>query len=725
MEIRDFDVKIDQKKVLSLIDCSEESPAYEQVLEEYAALEKEVYGLIKARGVFSFSKDIVNRPGYLKEEDQGVVYVLMTVGKEVSQYSNQLFEKGDYLGGMLVDAMADIYLFSMEETMQRFIREACGAEHLGISRRLEAPGDIPMEVHKLAYEQVEAKEKLDIELSQGYMFSPVKTSCYLLVLTEDEALFEAQHDCTACSAMGCAMRKASTLTVINGDKVLVVDYKKNETILDVFKRHEIYQNAICGGRGSCGKCKVQIVAGTLEVTEADRKKLTPEEIEKGYRLSCIAMPKQGLTIRLPDSKEGAFRILTTYQGESKDLNESEGKDRTYAVAIDIGTTTLAIALVDEKTGEVLFTTSAINTQSIYGADVISRIQAANEGKGPYLRASVQAVIVKGIREILDHTGIVGKAIGQVVIGCNTTMGHILMGYSCESLGVSPFTPVNIESITESFESLFGEKDLACQVTILPGISTYVGGDIVAGLLACDFDETEGICLLVDFGTNGEMAIGNKDRILCTATAAGPAFEGGNISSGTGSVEGAICSITLEEKEVKIKTIGDKPPTGLCGTGVIEAVAELVKAELVDETGRLEEDYFEEGFKLATTEQGKNIYFTQKDLREVQLAKSAIRSGIEILIENYGITYEEIDKVYLAGGFGFNLDQAKAIVVGLFPEEIREKMKVIGNSCLGGAIKYIRDKEGPKRVAQIGDISTEINLSQDKRFNEYYVDYMYF
>lgn len=305
------------------------------------------------------------------------------------------------------------------------------------------------------------------------------------------------------------------------------------------------------------------------------------------------------------------------------------------------------------------------------------------------------------------------------------MGHLLMGYDCDTLGVYPFTPVNIDFIEGSFQEILGNDLLDASTVLLPGISTYVGGDIVSGLLSLGFDSREQVCLLVDLGTNGEMALGNRDKIMVTSTAAGPAFEGGNISCGMGSVAGAICSVKIEDGTVSVKTIRDQAPVGLCGTGVVETVAELVKEEIVEDSGLLDEEYFEDGFLLAKDPEGKEIVFTQQDVREIQLAKAAVRGGVETLLVRYGISYDDVHKVYLAGGFGYKLDTEKAIAIGMFPEEFQGKIEAIGNSSLAGAVEYLTEQDSRERIGKILSVSTEINLSADKDFNEFYMDSMFF
>lgn len=496
---------------------------------------------------------------------------------------------------------------------------------------------------------------------------------------------------------------------------------EKESIMNALLRQGIYVSAVCGGRGTCGKCRIQVVEGELPVTPSDRKKLKEEELAAGYRLACRAVPEGDCTIRLCFQTDEAFNVV----GGRESAASKEKAMSRYAIAIDIGTTTLAMQLLDLKTGSAVDTYTGINHQRAYGSDVISRIQASNDGKGELLRRSICQDLLAGIRRMTGNLGLEKNQVERIVIGGNTTMGHLLLGFSCEHLGVFPFKPVDISTIHRSFEEVFESSELECEVILIPGISTYVGGDIVSGLLSCGFAENEKVCLLVDLGTNGEMAVGNKDKIFVTSTAAGPAFEGGNISWGMGSVAGAVCSVKIQDGKAQVETISDQPPEGLCGTGVIETTAELVKSGLVDETGLLDEEYFETGFPLAETPDGESITFTQKDVREIQLAKAAVRAGMETLLLRYGVTYDQVDTLYLAGGFGFHIDQDKAIDIGLLPKAFRGRIKAVGNSSLSGAEKYISGETAIYQTDKIVEIAKEIELSTDPDFNELYMEHMYF
>lgn len=314
----------------------------------------------------------------------------------------------------------------------------------------------------------------------------------------------------------------------------------------------------------------------------------------------------------------------------------------------------------------------------------------------------------------------------MVIAGNTTMIHLLMGYSCETLGRYPFTPVNIKTIHTSYRRLFenmveGLEDW--EIVICPGISTYVGGDIVSGIYELSLSEEKKPCVLVDLGTNGEMAVGCRNKILCASTAAGPAFEGGNIVCGTGSIPGAVCSVERTKKGISVQTIGDAPPCGICGTGVVEAISELKDWNIIDENGLMEEAYFEEGFLLS--EENGGIRLFQKDVREFQLAKAAVRAGFETLLLKYGISWEEIERIYIAGGFGYSMNIRKAVNIGLFPEGSEDKVIAAGNTSLRGAARCLLDYNGVEKMESIVDQAEEIQLSGDQNFQEYYMEYIGF
>lgn len=722
-ELHNLKFKIQKESVLKAMDCYEDSPVYEEVVDTYEEIYEDMLSLVEPVGILGFGTLPESVATEKYKAGTPVVYMVMSIGNGIKEESTKAFQEGDYVKGMLTDAMADDALFSMEEQVLARLKEVCREHNVGVLARLEAPHDISMESQKTAWEHLELKRRFGIDISTGFMFDPVKTSCQVFVLTEDADSFKAQHDCRKCPNIHCRLRNIPDTEVVvhRGAETKTILVKEGESLLDAFIRQEIYISAPCGGKGRCGKCGIQVLNGNTWISDEDKKIYSEEELDAGWRLSCCLYPTEELEVSVSQSDESLFEAV----GETENTEESGTEESFYHVAVDIGTTTIAMSLIGGESGKVFHTVTSVNSQRAYGADVISRIQASVDGKKEELKKSIQKDLQDSMEKLLKETGVSGEDVGKIVIGGNTTMGHLLMGYDCDTLGVFPFTPVNIDFIKGTEEILgtdrFGKKE----VILLPGISTYVGGDIVSGMYAYDFTEKEDVCMFIDLGTNGEMGIGNKEKILVTSTAAGPAFEGGNITWGMGSVPGAICSVKLEGTEAEVKTIRDEAPQGICGTGVVETAAELVREEIVDETGALDEDYFDDGFPLAKTPDGKEIVFTQKDVREIQLAKAAVRAGVETLLLRYGIKKEEVSKVYLAGGFGYKLNTDKAIAIGMIPEEWADRIVAVGNSSLSGACKYLKDENGDKTIEKLVSISEEVNLSADKEFNEFYMNEMFF
>lgn len=523
------------------------------------------------------------------------------------------------------------------------------------------------------------------------------------------------------------MNRSHLIKIWSNHQIKQIECYEDESLLDAMRRHGLPYYSDCGGRGTCGKCKIRITEGTSETGREDRRRISAEELEEGYRLACRVLPKGELTIELMNYNESIETVTS-----AKDINpyapSEHGSEQGYAIGIDLGTTTLAFQIVNSHTGELLRSRTAMNPQRRLGADVISRMKASNDGKREPLRQMILEALQQGIEELTKEACVSPELIQQITIAGNTTMIHLLMGYSCEELGRYPFQPVHIGLIQEEFAEFFGEENvnstIRAEVTVLAGISAFVGSDIVAGLGLCGFDQSEKICLFLDLGTNGELAIGNKDKLLVSSTAAGPAFEGGNISIGMGSVPGAISKLSLREGTLHVETIGNQKPVGICGTGVIELCSELLDNGIMDATGLLREDYFEDGY-LVWQEEGRQLRFLQRDIRELQLAKAAIRSGIELLIKSYGCSDESIDKVYLAGGFGYVLPVEKAVHIGLLPEQLKDRIVSVGNSSLAGAIRYAIDKDFSARLNEVAGKAEELHIANQEEFQEYYIRYMNF
>ncbi|AEF84592.1 ferredoxin [Treponema primitia ZAS-2] len=592
---------------------------------------------------------------------------------------------------------------------------------------------------------------------------------------------------------------APLITVVSGDteQTIRFDIQKDDNLLKSLQVGGLYVPAICGGRGTCGKCKVKVTRGNLEPSQADRDYFSESDINDGWRLGCNARPGEDLRIIIPKSDEQSFESVISFgTGETEEsatgpaaqtekialqrsatsfahqlagnqdkylslhsltqialcadmaaakdaapvgseeairepavylyrdkgaiVSVQSGPEPVYGIGIDIGTTTIAIALVDLVTGRIRDRFSTVNKQRAFGADVISRMQRASKGDLSLLTGSVRKQISVGIETLLATNTIRARDVCKVAVAGNTTMMHLLLGLSCATLGQFPFTPVTLNFVFCSFPELF-EGDLSCQVAILPGISTYVGADITAGIYFSNMYKSREPELLMDIGTNGEMALMVSGKLLCTATAAGPAFEGGNIQWGTGSVPGAISSVVWQNGQFELKTIGNRPPGGICGSGVVDLVNEGLKSSLIEPSGRFDKSVPKTGIFLAKTVDGQDINFCQKDVRELQLAKSAVRSGVDALIRHAGLSYGDIKNLFVAGGFGYNLNFSSGAGIGLIPPELQPKVRLIGNSALGGTVRYLLEGDSEETLNAIVGLSEEYSLPEDSYFNEMFIE----
>ena len=602
------------------------------------------------------------------------------------------------------------------------------------------------------------------------------------------------------------------LKVKTEKKEFYISWEQGQSLLEVLQKNQLVLSHSCHGNGTCGKCKVKILSEDYPVTEADRRRLSVEELAQGIRLACKAKaeileeagkPKE-IFIEILDESEENMVIegssirkgpeISTIEKESFEIHQNKQNsmaEKEYFIAVDIGTTTIAMALVEEGTGNIPDMYFSINHQRKFGADVLSRIKAANEQNAEELKRLIEKDLWQGIcklagikKDIFQNGSYEMKKekvlseirISRIVIAGNTTMIHLLMGYACETLGRYPFVSKHLkqiectlkECIKNCFEDFWKqgiiynwdnsiirndtkkvsvdvlEKYENIPVIILPGISAFVGGDIVSGLLCCPEFETEEICLLIDLGTNGEMVLGNKDRLLTASAAAGPAFEGGNIICGTAGIPGSICQVKIQNQRAVVKAIKEEiPPVGICGSGLVSCIAQLKQNNMIDGAGSLRYPYSKQGFSLWTFENGEKIAVYQQDIREFQKAKSAIRAGIEILMEEYGCKDADISRVYLAGGFGTNLSVEDAVVTGILPETFLGKTESIGNSALKGAILYGLGMNGREKTEEFSGVSCKdkaymeekavsivqrsknVSLAENRKFENLYLEYMGF
>ncbi len=409
-------------------------------------------------------------------------------------------------------------------------------------------------------------------------------------------------------------------------------------------------------------------------------------------------------------------------------------DRTgYGIAVDIGTTTVVAYLYDLAACSLLAVTSRINAQVTLGTDVISRIKYCMDIDGGLkdLHEAIISELNSLMAEVVSQAKLKADDISRVVVTGNTTMLHLFEGLSPVSMGAAPFEPASTFGYSRKAVEL-GLIVSEAEVYLTDCISAFVGGDITTAILASGMCESEDLTLLLDIGTNGEVALGSSGMLLVTSTAAGPAFEGAQLSCGMASVRGAINSIDVMQGEITFTTIGDAPPQGICGSGAVDALALALKAGLVDETGRIsDEDDVAEPLRRYLTEQNgmpalkiaEGIVITQKDIRELQTAKAAIAAGILSLLHHAGTALDSVKRLYLAGGFGNYMVPENAVAIGLLPHELSDRICPIGNAAGAGAVMTLLSKL--EKCQAIRNMGRHVNLDGNPYFMEKYVDCMLF
>lgn len=456
-----------------------------------------------------------------------------------------------------------------------------------------------------------------------------------------------------------------------GERTLIA--KDGELLSELFGRCGIEAPHPCAGRGVCKKCRA-VVDG--------------EEI-----LTCRYRVEGDVTVILPSRGTLDKEVLADHAAFDD--------DRLF-YALDIGTTTLALSLVSFD-GREICRVNALNPQSVFGADVISRIEQCSIGGA----MSLQAPLIKRINEMTDS---VGRRTKYLFAAGNATMLHLLLGVDCSSIGRAPYTPVFLGEREENAKEL-GLS--GCEIVkLLPSAHSFVGADVVAGLGCIEMPKPGKYSLFVDLGTNAEIALISRDRILCTAAAAGPCFEGSNIDCGMSALKGAICSVKIDESGVKVETVGGKRAKGICATGLIDAIYGLLYSDVIDDSG-----YMEENFYLAD-----GVYLSPSDIRNFQLAKSAVSSAMEALISLAGIGFDKVEALYLSGGFAKKLSIPRAAVVGLIPRELSGKCRILEDSCLAGIIKYACGGSDPAALAGMAEYC---DLSTDAVFAEKFIENMSF
>ncbi|RZN50605.1 DUF4445 domain-containing protein [archaeon] len=546
------------------------------------------------------------------------------------------------------------------------------------------------------------------------------------------------------------------------------------SVLEAANNAGVGIDAPCGGKGTCGKCKVYLNQGTLgEVTASERKVFSAGDIEKGARLACratiqgdciIDVPKESLlgeqkilvdgaeypveidplvkvfSVTLPKPTlednacdwhrlQDALAEQTDYDSIDMDISTlrtlpkiirdhkytisvtmyrnrvlavgDPSLDGVYGAAVDIGTTTMVAYVMDLVSGKIIGVGSMMNPQIPYGDDLMARISYSFKEEN---LEKLSKLVVDGVNKIINEgcekAGIEMSSLSEVTIVGNTAMHHIFLRLYPKYLSLAPYCPAVQQPLDLRASDVPININPVGNVHMLPVVAGFVGSDHLGVILSCDIHKSSEMTLAIDVGTNGEIVLGNKDGMVCCSAAAGPALEGSTIKYGMRAADGAIENVNISRGSlnVKYKTIGGSKPLGICGSGIIDVVAEMLKSAVIDVTGKIRERLEDENDRVREGDHGyefvlewarktkikKDIVITSNDLREIQLAKSAMYAGASILMSHKGITAKDIDRVLIAGAFGNYIDVENAMTIGLFPEVPLDKVKSVGNAAGTGA-----------------------------------------
>ena len=573
------------------------------------------------------------------------------------------------------------------------------------------------------------------------------------------------------------------------------------TILEAQIKAGLTPDAPCGGKGTCGKCLVNVISGeTTGVVKACQTKVNSDmvvdlmNVPKGYNLltqgierkidiapmvrcadvvvkKCVIGDNRSDWKRLKEAVAKTFGIdedsipmnvgivknlfnillknnyivnVVMFNNEIMEIRDVNAP--LYIMAFDIGTTSVVGYLLDGKNGEELAVSSMLNPQAQYGADVIQRSNYAIENGVELLSSTIRKALNELIQKNAQKAKISVEQIYMITVVGNTCMHHLLMGITPEALVHAPYNPSVSEPIIVNAGHYNLKINKAGKLVVLSNIAGFVGADTVGVLLATGFDEIEPVTLAIDIGTNGELVLGNKNRAITCSTAAGPAFEGAKIECGMRGSEGAIEHLKVSGNKIEISVIGNKKPIGICGSGLMDVVSILLETGIIDETGRIQdEDEMEtevakanayriieidgkKAFLLADENEsgdGEKVYLSQKDIREVQLAKGAMAAGINLMAKQLGIEIKDIEQVMIAGAFGNYMSPHSACAIGLIPLELESKIIPIGNAAgEGSKIAALSGKEFIRSAKMAANVEF-LELATDPDFQDCFVDQLEF
>lgn len=476
----------------------------------------------------------------------------------------------------------------------------------------------------------------------------------------------------------------------------IIYAEKGDNLLSVLRNGGITIPSDCGGKKKCLKCKVKI---SPFIESPCKKYLSSGEYNSNVRLACFFVVNEDIEVTSIE-KAQADVLSVNQEFLSGQTSVLEAENLKKLACVDIGTTTVTISICDENFKHIE-TVNFLNPQRTFGADVVARIKASDEGH----LESEQKLICDAVYEVFEKFNVT-----KAVISANNVMLHLLLGVSPHSIGVSPYKPQFCDLKNLSFSEVFQKGE--GEVILLPSISGYVGGDIIAGMISTDI-ENKSNTLFLDLGTNGEMVLNAGGKLFCTSTAAGPAFEGGNISCGSYARSGAIAKVEFSNGKIKVD---DELADGICGSGLIDLIAVLLQNDVIDEMGGYNES------NLVVTVDGQkrvylneNVYLSQKDIRAVQLAKGAISCGIKSLLNFAKLKESDLNKIMIGGGFSKNLNFSSCERIGLIPKELGKICTASGNTAILGALMCLKEQTLLEKAKMLAEKTQVLELGSDENF----------
>lgn len=550
------------------------------------------------------------------------------------------------------------------------------------------------------------------------------------------------------------------------NKTILCD--KSQSVAEALVNNDITINISCMRRGTCGKCKIRHISGRIsEINSEESKFLSNNDIKHNIRLACYAFPEEDIEIDVLTNNEDFsissygfmpnFKVNPSickllndsgntyvyYEDELTAEEDGNTLDKLYGIAVDIGTTTVVMSLIDINTSQELAVELSINTQIDYGQDIISRISYTEENGNEGI-VKLQKTIINLLNDMIEKlcikANIVRNNIYEIDISANTAMLHMLLGINATAMTKAPYEPVFTSSQLVSADELGININKAAKIYCLPSISAFVGADIVSGLFASDIFNDDKNILYMDIGTNGEMVLKTNDKMYSCSCAAGPALEGMNISFGMKAGKGAIEQVKIADNDIELSVIGEAEPTGICGSGIISTISQMLENELIKKDGSIQSPkYFDENqtFKRSIIIENERkkylrlnfsenpITISQKDIRQVQLAKSAILAGVYTLLQSAYIKTDNISKVIIAGQFGLYLSVENLVGCGILPAELSDKITYVGNASKSGACMSLLSRDTKAKMNLMALNIEYIDLSKLDSYQKLFIDCLKF